>query len=264
MQGVSIIYKEKIPNVFYLPFDQYLEMTDKERMQIDINAWDKNRAWIERELDDRDAEWMLVIADEIVEWSDSLDNYPTSNKLEKLGKRYNLVPWVFVRPPLIEETSNVNGKSSWSALGRDDYYPTLMVVAGNPGWDEKQIRNSGQSIVADIDTGCNRLFLDYNRVAENRIVIRTVLSRLQRAEHLGRRFSFYVFDIRIGVCDISGKMKIRNFSSYCVLNWSHSPFCLINPNRKALIGRNLILDFPLRLELDGGIRRTAVHHVRSN
>jgi hypothetical protein len=54
--------------------------------------------------------------------------------------------------------------------------------------------------------------------------------------------------------------KTRPFATtvYCVDDWEGSPFIKINPNRTALIGRNLPLDLELNILLQFGKRRTEI------
>ncbi len=58
--------------------------------------------------------------------------------------------------------------------------------------------------------------------------------------------------------DLSKKGITKVISVICVRNWQHSSLCLVNPARKALVGRNLLYEFPLRVELDGGARITKI------
>ena len=69
--------------------------------------------------------------------------------------------------------------------------------------------------------------------------------------HLSQLYSFHVLPVVIGVTDEQGSIKIQDFHALCVHNWQNSPLCLVNPNREALAGRNLLLEFPSRVELDG-------------
>ena len=56
--------------------------------------------------------------------------------------------------------------------------------------------------------------------------------------------------------DETGAMTSTTLPALCVRNWKQSPLCLVNPFRKALVGRNLLLELLLRVELDGRNRTT--------
>jgi len=45
---------------------------------------------------------------------------------------------------------------------------------------------------------------------------------------------------------------------YCVLNWRMSPFVAINPNRTALIGRDIMFELKPRVLLDFDKRQTEI------
>jgi hypothetical protein len=65
-----------------------------------------------------------------------------------------------------------------------------------------------------------------------------------------------VLSLLIGAWSEDGLVKAREFSALCVRDWRQSPLCLVNSDREALAGRNLLIEFPLRLELDGARRVT--------
>ncbi|MCI0691037.1 hypothetical protein L0337_03410 [candidate division KSB1 bacterium] len=104
--------------IFKISFDEYLALTDDERDSIHISAYSKYRAWIDEELERREAEWMLVVGGDVIETGETLDEYPSRDKLYKIGRQFDRVPFVFVANPVIEE-------SSWAALPKNDFYPDI-------------------------------------------------------------------------------------------------------------------------------------------
>lgn len=62
------------------------------------------------------------------------------------GKKSGLIPFVFIRTPLIEE-------SRWSVLKGLDYYPTLSIAVGKFGTSMEDLPSEGVMIEADFDTG---------------------------------------------------------------------------------------------------------------
>ena len=88
---------------FTLPFTEYLALPDEERERIQFSVYQSQKKWIDAELEQRSAEWILVCGGEVVEASETLRNYPSREKLMALGKARGVVPFVFVKAPLIEE-----------------------------------------------------------------------------------------------------------------------------------------------------------------
>jgi hypothetical protein len=162
-------YPEEAGELFAIPFDTYRVMSQDERDAVAFRAYKILDRWIDEELKKRHAKWMLVCGGEILESSPKFIEYPSSEKLIAVGQQRGMIPFVFIRTPLIEE-------SRWSDLPELDYYPTLSKECG------------------------------------------VVLVR----------------------------------------NWRQSPLCFVNSVREALAGRNLLLEFPLKIELDGEKKTTKV------
>jgi len=102
---------------FAMAFRNYLSSSATERRALALEAQERHRDWLRIQLEAHQAAWILVIGGQIVESSPRLDDYPTPERLMKLGTEQNRIPFVFTRPPLFEEIS-------WSALPGDDFYPT--------------------------------------------------------------------------------------------------------------------------------------------
>jgi hypothetical protein len=81
---------------------------------------------------------------------------------------------------------------------------------------------------------------------------------LHEHSHLNRAFSYYSLPVLIGVITERGKMISGIVETMCVKNWAHSPLRFTNPFRQALAGRNLLMELPLRLELNGRKRITKI------
>jgi hypothetical protein len=94
---------EAAADLFKLSFDDYLAMSDDERDAIALRAYQTLDAWIEAELKKRKAEWILVCGGQVIESSPTLRNYPPGEKIMQIGRQRGLVPFVFVKTPLIEE-----------------------------------------------------------------------------------------------------------------------------------------------------------------
>jgi len=95
-----------------------MSMMERERVQLSV--YQSKKEWIDYELERRGAMWILVCGGEVVESSETLRDYPSREKLMTLGEERGVVPFVFVKAPLIEE------ESAWTALPHADFYPTLF------------------------------------------------------------------------------------------------------------------------------------------
>jgi len=112
---------------FTMAFQDYLSLSAAERRAVALDLQERNRDWLKRQLELHRAAWIMVIGGQVVESLPRLDDYPTPERLMKLGTEHDLVPFVFSRPPLFEEIS-------WSALPGNDFYPTLALTKSNqPG-----------------------------------------------------------------------------------------------------------------------------------
>jgi hypothetical protein len=100
-------------DLFTLPFDDYLALSDEEREAIQLRAYQDHQMWIDAELKQREAEWLLVCGGEVLEASSTLRDYPSREKVMQIGEQRGYVPFIFVREPLVEE-------SGWSMLLGND------------------------------------------------------------------------------------------------------------------------------------------------
>jgi len=106
---------------FAISFNDYLAMPLEERHEIQISAYEKYAEWIAQELERFQARWMLVCGGKVIESSPTLRKYPRREKVRLVGEQYGLMPFVFVKGPMIEE-------SIWTVLPHHDSYPTLPIT----------------------------------------------------------------------------------------------------------------------------------------
>lgn len=237
--------------IFKIAFDKYLDLPDDERDAIHTSAYAKYRNWIDAELERRGAEWMLVVGGDVIEAGESLDEYPSREKLYKSGHHFGVIPFVFVANPVIEE-------SSWAALLKNDFYPTVSINLGSSLSASSQ---NTWALQADFDTGSFHTMLDYDSLLQRKILDRQPIDQANEGSHLERKFKFHIATLTIGIIDESGQTFSISTSISCVRNWQQSPFCLVNAFRKALVGRGLLLKLPIRLELNGQDRSTKAFSI---
>jgi hypothetical protein len=202
---------------FTLPFKEYLALSDEYREHIQLSVYQSQKEWIDAEIERRGVEWILVCGGEVVESSETLRNYPSREKLMALGKERGVVPFVFVKAPLIEEDS------TWNALPHADFYPTLSIIIGSPQCAAEKLVKSGIACVADFDSGSPHLFLNYDMLLSHDIIDRQLIDQAHFREHLGQLYQFHILFVVIGVIDERGVPIVREFPALCVRNWQRSP-----------------------------------------
>jgi hypothetical protein len=244
-------YPEEAEELFKIPFEKYLALSEDERAAIAFRAYKILDSWIDEELEARQARWMLVCGGEILESSPKLIEYPAREKLMTIGKKSGLIPFVFVYKPLIEE-------SNWSALPKLDYYPTLPLTIGRFGTSIEKLTSEGIVIEADFDTGSPDLLVDYDQMVSNDVIAAQPSDQEHFRPHLGEFYRYYLLPVVVGINDHHNRTVAKEFGAIFVRNWRQSPLCFVNSAREALAGRNLLLEFPLKVELDGEKKTTKV------
>jgi hypothetical protein len=140
-----------------------------------------------------------------------------------MGDRDDLVPFLF-EAPLVEE---IPSHSRWSKLRRGDAYPTIPLAI------------DGEVLEADLDTGSHATFLDGQRLSFE-------ASTWFEGRHLGQSFHWTPGRALLTV-SADGSRIARDMPARFVHDWGNSPFVRINSARKALVGRDFLRAFSLRL-----------------
>jgi phosphoribosylformylglycinamidine synthase PurS subunit len=87
-----------ISDPFTVDFRSYEGMPTEAKLALRTLALRKHGTWIEKQLNERRASWILCVGQHVEESGTSLDTYPSDQQLLKLGVARDLVPWVFTRP----------------------------------------------------------------------------------------------------------------------------------------------------------------------
>jgi hypothetical protein len=182
----------------------------------------------------------------------SLDELPSKQEIYQIAEQQGFAPFVFVKDALVEEHST----SRWALIGRDDYYPTvtIFVVAGNCA--DEPLLECGKQLNADFDTGSPVIFLDLTTVEDVGIDVSRHIEI--SGMHLRRAYDYIMPKVKIGVKTKQSNIKSSIFIVRAVLDWENSPFCLVNPQRAALVGRNILLKLQLKTLLDGKCKTSEI------
>jgi phosphoribosylformylglycinamidine synthase len=94
----SAVTPVPLGDAFAIEYQNYLALSSDDRLALQGRAWREHGAFINRELENHRALWILVVGGEVVDSGSTLENYPTDARLAELGNANDLVPWVFTRP----------------------------------------------------------------------------------------------------------------------------------------------------------------------
>jgi len=240
----AILRLPEVMDPFDITFKEYMAIDEKRVSDLQIRTLREKEKWIEENIRERGAGWIVVCGGEVVKWSRFMEKYPAKDELKKIGKKYNKILFVFSAAPLIEECE-------WSRISPDDHY--LRIEFSVTG------KNELIPVKGDLDTGAPNIFLDLDNLMSGGIINLNRFEYPNRGIHLGKNYIYYVKRVTICINDEKGKTNSLEFNSYCVSNWQKSPFCAINPDREALVGRCVLFKFKLKIELDGKEKVTKVY-----
>lgn len=85
---------------FTMTFQDYLAMNAAERKAMTLELQMRHQDWLARQVESLRAAWLLVVGGKVMDSSPRLDDYPSPERLMKLGEEHALIPFVFSRPPV--------------------------------------------------------------------------------------------------------------------------------------------------------------------
>jgi len=89
----------KIP--FAVSFDEFAKLSVNEQRNLRHQALLQNRDWIEQQLAEHDAEWILVLGGVVELSSASLDELPSKQEIYQIAEQKGFAPFVFVKDALV-------------------------------------------------------------------------------------------------------------------------------------------------------------------
>jgi len=222
MEAIAVLNESRqtLPQQTEAPFvsanvslAQYEAWSPEERFQYLDNAEKANARWVEQQLQNLNAAWLMVLDGQAVAHGTSIQTLPMEQEFDALCEKYGKYPFVFFSPSLfmIEETV---------------FDLNLLLQRGL------------------LKLGAR----DYERAST----------------HLGPKFHFFTKPLWLYVRDKNGKSTEVKLSAVCIKNWRTSPFVAINPNRTALVGRNLFLMIEPVVHLDFASRQTEIEFHDAN
>lgn len=234
-----------------LTLEEYSSLAIDEKMYLKSTLLENNMAWLNQKFQELNAAWITVVNGELITYSSALAEYPQESDVLKICKDKGRFPFVFVnnRFLAIEETS-----FQWSkTVHPNDYYPTVPIQINS--------LNLSLRFIADFDTGAGEIYVNMARlIAEGLIKEPSPVEGIHKNIHLGKNYWYYVKELCVGIVPEKGKIKKEEkFPVVCICNWDRSPFVFINPNRSALVGRNLFLKIGPSVILQFANRKTEIY-----
>jgi len=245
-------------NPFAMPFEEFEKLSRTEQSEIRRQVFSRNRTWINEQLQKHRAEWIVVVGGIVEKFSSTITDVPRKDALKKMGREKGLTPFLFIREPQIEESAvTLNSQTSWNELAQNNLYPTIGIAIASVDETQPNIETTGIRLAADFDTGSPIIIvrdIDVERIGVN------LDDDYEEAwaVHLGKEYRYVTPEVQIAVFSESQGLKSGIFYPRAIYDWATGPFVLINPNRAALVGRNLLLQLGLDVLLKGTERKTMV------
>lgn len=243
-------------DLFKLSFNEFINLSAQEQRNWRHQILREKKNWLLNKLVTKKAEWLLILGGKIEIASPSINELPTKEKIYGLAQSKGFAPFIFIKDPLIEESESKIGLIDWSILKNNDYYPTIDIFIGANYLNDNDLIDSKNEVIADFDTGSPIIVLDQKQLKNRNISFDEEIEISQ--VHLGMTYDFFLPEIKIGLRTMSNSVKSKTFRVRSVINWNDSPFCRVNPNRKGLVGRNLLIEMKLHVILKGDAKTTQI------
>ncbi|MDZ7290951.1 MAG: hypothetical protein ONB44_12240 [candidate division KSB1 bacterium] len=227
---------------------QYEAWSRHKRLEYQTEPEKVNSRWIERKLQELHAAWIMVIDGQVVA-SGSLTDYPSDEEFDAFCEKFGKFPFVFLSPRVLMIEENI----SWHKTLEDgDAYPTVPVaVKGTAGHVE---------IHADFDTGAIGVHFDQELLLRHKVMTWRDHDIEKVSQHLGQNFRYIQRPLWLEVTDKHGMCQRVGMIALCIENWQSSPFVAINPQRTALVGREIFLKLRPVVHLDFAARQTEIEY----
>jgi hypothetical protein len=184
--------------------------------------------YIQRYLYENSYAWVIVGGNKIIESSRNMSDYPDFLEREELSKQAGCMIFAYTTLVISEEREIVVGNKYLP------YYPKTMLEV-----DENKV-------IADVDTGTNRTLIPSN-ISEPDIDATPI-----KTEHLRKS---YIYRDCKRTFSLSTINRLRKKTGPIELvvgivdDWEKSPFKKINPDRGALVGRDIFAHKRIKLNI---------------
>jgi hypothetical protein len=231
-----------------LTLEEYEHLSLKERGLLNLRLKEKNHQWLQEKFSALKAAWLVVIDGGVIASGKSLKDEPMPPQILEICRSTGKFPFVFINDAFltIEE-----GASTWHETNApDDFYPTLPITLTAPQNDV--------AIVGDFDTGASHSFADHDFLLAQNLILPESGDAFKSSRHLNQPYFYVTKSVRFKLSAKSSLTRVAETKIRCAFDWRLSPFVNINPNRIALIGRDILLELKPKVLLDFEKRQTEI------
>jgi CheY-like chemotaxis protein len=168
--------------------------------------------------------WVAICGDDIVETGNGMETFPDDGELDRLDQKYQKAPFAYARPVISEE--------SGAGLLLEQY-PECQI----------KVHTWGK---ANFDTGTNQTLVSEDLCAGS-------VSGLQHNEHQGQRYEYGFrresITLRCADSETVEDIGPFNMAVAVVFDWLESPWVAVNPDRSALLGRDIFKGRDISIQL---------------
>lgn len=220
--------------------EEYERLSLDDRGKLQWRLREQNHEWLKEHFSQLGAAWIVVVEGKVIASDKTLETKPLSPEILKICRATGKFPFIFANEKFITIEENA---SAWQPTIRSgDFYPTLAVKLGS---------DSGTAeVIGDFDTGSSHTFVDYDFFEAKGVLHPELRDYPEVHVHLNQSFVYIDKLLRVELPNDSGSARAVDARISCVQRWRSSPFTEINPNRVALIGRDVLFKLKPKVFLD--------------
>lgn len=230
-----------------LTLEEFERLSMQERALLQRRLREQNQRWLQEKFEELGVAWLAVVDGKIIASGKTRKTKPLPPQTLEISQRTGKFPFIFANDKLmvIEE-----GVTAWQTTTQPgDYYPSFQLKIGS---------DAAFEVIGDLDTGSTHTFFDYDSLIAQNIIRPEARDYLEIHHHLNRPFVYVDKLVRIELPAAPDETRFLETLICCVQDWQTSPFVKINPNRTALIGRDIMLELKPRVLLDFDKRQTEI------
>jgi hypothetical protein len=228
--------------------EAYEKLALEERGMMQWRLQMQNHFWLKKTFSRLDAAWLVVVDGQVIAFGKSLKNLPMQPQVRKICRQTGKFPYIFVNDKFITIEEMIAAWSKTTQAG--DYYPTLPIILKSA--------SNVIDVAGDFDTGASHTFVDYDFLAAQNVIQPEPEDYPIASLHLSQRFTYVAKWLQVELPSNSSEARNLIARIFCVSNWRLSPFVALNPNRTALIGRDIMLELKPNVRLDFDRRQTEI------
>lgn len=249
---------------FEITFSEYVTLPSKIKRTIREHARLRALKTINQEFQSG-KKWILLCADpdNPVKSLDEDERIPTSREVTSIAMDLNRVPYQFSAPDSLDDilTDGIIAAGDCAGPSRISDYPTVT------------LKVSGEHLDVHFDTGSPWTFASYEELNELGVLSPSLIETDGMRGYAA--YEYFSETIKVDLVNqTNGRAKRYELSVRAVKDWRRSPFSIDCPTtcqhhgkvcskRRALIGRNLIIDNELEVTLCGRTRKSSFKKAKS-